>query len=372
MGMDAASAAMVQQQQQQQQQQQYLMAQQMAQAQGGGMMMIDPATGAPLDAAFGLGFPEDALAGQQQQQLMAAQYNALLTAPMVHAGSNPEDRVAAMLAGKSEARGTKVAALEEALGTAQGAMEKARGDAAGFKARVKVLEGEVARLKASARTLLGKSEADDRLVEKLRTEVAQVKAQNLGLGAEVAAAGRGGNGGGGGGAAQPTDTARENAQLKATVSKLREHVGVLRGMVELKGLAPPPAPLVDPSLLLDAGGTGTGAGSSLSAFARHQQALAAQQAAAAAQREQEVQQQQAFMAAQERQELELLQASTQLSGKEEELLLQQQQLLREQAALDQQQQRHHQQQQLQQQALLAQQQTLQLQLQKAKRIGYRS
>ena len=226
-----------QQQQQQHQFQQHVaqqqhmqhMQQQLLQQNG----MIDPATGAPLDAAFGLGFPEDG--AQFAAQLQAPYAAAATSAGLMH----PEDRVAAMLAVKTEARGSKVAALEGALAAAEGAADKARGEAAGHKARVKVLELEVAKYKTSARTLLSKSEADDRLVEKLRQEMATTKATNLSLTSELAAAKGGGSGRQG---AEADAAARENAALRGAVGKLKDHIGVLRGLLDGRGLAAPLMP----------------------------------------------------------------------------------------------------------------------------------
>ena len=80
--------------------------------------------------------------------------HAISLAAAVAAGLHVDDRAAALLASKSEARGSKLAAMERELAAARGDLERARGDAAAAKARYSVLEGDVKKLKASARAPL--------------------------------------------------------------------------------------------------------------------------------------------------------------------------------------------------------------------------
>jgi hypothetical protein len=159
-----------------------------------------------------------------------------------------------MLAQKTEAKSSKLFALQEELKAAQAATEKARGDAAAAKARALVLEADCKRLKGSAHTLLRKSETDDRLVDKLRGELAVAKAGLAGASAELEARIKGGGSVGGGGV-NVDDHTREMAVAKATIAKLKEHIGVLRGASEAKGHHPPPLP---PSSALEGGGWGKG------------------------------------------------------------------------------------------------------------------
>jgi hypothetical protein len=214
-----------------------------------GSFFVDPATGAPLDTAFGLGMEEGgALAGGGgAAHTLAATARgggggggASMRPPRALA-PNVDDKAIALLNYRSEGKSTKVVALQAELSAAAAALEKARADAVGAKARNSVLEADLKKLRASTRSLLLKTETDDRLVERLRLELATNQAEKQGLAADLTAAR----------SSQPLPNtseaaARDAAVARATIAKLKEHVGVLRGLVEARGHVPPPLPPLPP------------------------------------------------------------------------------------------------------------------------------
>jgi hypothetical protein len=217
---------------------------------GDGSFFVDPATGAPLDTAFGLGLEEGGGGGS------------LLLPPRAGAATrtrppapNVDDKAIALLNYKNEGKSTKVMALQAELAAANGALEKSRADAVGAKARNSVLEADLKKLRASARSLLLKTETDDRLVERLRLELATNQAEKLGLAADLNAARSQSS------PSTSTEAARDAAVARSTISKLKEHIGVLRGLVEARGHAPPPMPpLPAPFDASTVGGGGGGGG----------------------------------------------------------------------------------------------------------------
>ncbi len=205
-----------------------------------GGFFVDPATGAPLDTAFGLGLDEGGAGGGggtlQPPMTLTARGVSGATLRARAPAPNVDDKAIALLSYKNEGKSTKVMALQAELAAANAATEKARADAVGAKARCSVLEADVKKLRVSTRSLLLKTETDDRLVERLRLELATNQAEKLGLAADLNAARS---------QASPStsaEAARDAAVARSTIAKLKEHVGVLRGLVEARGHAPPPMP----------------------------------------------------------------------------------------------------------------------------------
>jgi hypothetical protein len=208
-----------------------------------GSVSFDPRTGGPPDAAFGLGLDDSVLVRRSggppppPQPLIPFAPRSSVAGNAAPIGALVDDRVAANLAGKAEAKSAKVSALQAELATTLAALERSKQEASAKTARANVLENDIKKAKGAARSLLEKSAADDRLVDKLRQELALLTKDKASLSSSLETAERHAKG--------DTDSARALAeaqsllqQQRITINSLKEHIAILRGGNAERGIIP--------------------------------------------------------------------------------------------------------------------------------------
>lgn len=208
-----------------------------------GSATFDPRTGGPPDAAFGLGLDDSVLVRRSggppppPQPLIPFAPRSTMAGSAAPIGALVDDRVAANLAGKAEAKSAKVSALQAELATALAALERSKQEASAKSARANVLENDIKKAKGAARSLLEKSAADDRLVDKLRQELTLLTKEKASLSSSLETAERHAKG--------DTDSARALAeaqsllqQQRITINSLKEHIAILRGGNAERGIIP--------------------------------------------------------------------------------------------------------------------------------------
>jgi hypothetical protein len=90
-------------------------------------------------------------------------------------GFDVDDRAVAVIAARESSKAAQVSRLNEQLSSSRADAERAKLEAAALKARGQILESEMKKFKTHLRSLLTKSETDDRLVEALRGELRSTK-----------------------------------------------------------------------------------------------------------------------------------------------------------------------------------------------------
>ena len=175
-------------------------------------LVINSETGAPADEAFGLGLDADEEPLSFDNHIAMNHHNNLPGSTNISNNSSPQgmpqasnipnssvlsvvssqvpnsvsgsqipppfdvdDRAAAMLTARNNTKAMQIARLNEQLSGAKTDMERARMDAAAAKARNTILETELKKFKNHVKSLLSKTEMDDKLIETLRTEVKTIK-----------------------------------------------------------------------------------------------------------------------------------------------------------------------------------------------------
>ena len=210
------------------------------------ILPFDPRTGGPPDAAFGLGLDDASFVYKRGGGLPppVARFVPRTSAGVaaMPVGALVDDRAVASLAVKAEAKSAKVVALQTELAAALTTMERTRIESSAKSARCAVLENDVKRSKAAARTLLVKSGADDHLIDRLRSELATTQADRSTLTSSLHVAERNAKG--------DSDTARALTeaerilqQQRVTINSLKEHIAVLRGTNAGQTQRPPPMPV---------------------------------------------------------------------------------------------------------------------------------
>ena len=90
-------------------------------------------------------------------------------------GFDVDDRAVAVIAARESSKTAQLSRLNEQLSSSRADAERAKLESAALKARGQILESEMKKFKTHLRSLLTKSETDDRLVEALRGELRSTK-----------------------------------------------------------------------------------------------------------------------------------------------------------------------------------------------------
>jgi hypothetical protein len=104
--------------------------------------------------------------------------NAPIVVPHPAAGSvgfDVDDRAVAVIAARESSKTAQLSRLNEQLSSSRADAERAKLESAALKARGQILESEMKKFNTHLRSLLTKSETDDRLVEALRGELRSTK-----------------------------------------------------------------------------------------------------------------------------------------------------------------------------------------------------
>jgi len=195
--------------------------------------------GGPSDAAFGVGDAEEGEHGVAPAHTAGAGSGA-----HVHGGGfDVDDRAVATLAVQRASGARAVETARSEAVEAKGERDRWKGEAASARARCSVLEGEVKKLRAHVRTLLDKSEGDDKLIAGLGAQVGALRATAETLRkANVSAAfmGLGGSSSQGGeGEGELEELRRASAASERAVTALRVTVRALREALEANGIDSP-------------------------------------------------------------------------------------------------------------------------------------
>jgi hypothetical protein len=117
---------------------------------------------------------------QQQQQPLTGRNSIIPVAPPLvvattTTGFDVDDRAVAVIAARESSKTAQLSRLNEQLSSSRADAERAKLEASALKARGQILESEMKKFKSHLRSLLSKSETDDRLVEALRLELRSTK-----------------------------------------------------------------------------------------------------------------------------------------------------------------------------------------------------